>query len=155
MTCCSTGCPDGPSTFTETGFDVLDADYEATVRAVLTDEIGGGAGSNFVIHRSLTGRVAEHPAAAVLGALGRLLRGERRAYWTFAVHTPAGSFVGASPERHVSLEAGVVTMNPISGTLRYPAGGWRSDAERLDAGCWRSSPTPRSATSWPWWWTRN
>jgi phenazine biosynthesis protein phzE len=125
--------PGDPPGFVETGYDVPDAEYEASVRAVLADEIARGAGSNFVIHRALTGRVAAPPARAALAALRRLLLGERRAYWTFAVHTPHRTFVGATPERHVSVDAGVVRMNPISGTLRYPPGGYADDAERRDA----------------------
>ena len=31
--------------------------------------------------------------------------------------------MGASPEAHVSARDGLVTMNPISGTFRHPAGG--------------------------------
>jgi 2-amino-4-deoxychorismate synthase len=124
--------PDGPRSFVETGYDVPDADYERSVRDVLDREIATGAGSNFVIHRSLTGRFddpAESPARAGLGALKRLLVGERQAYWTFIVHTPDTTFVGATPERHVSLDAGIARMNPISGTLRYPAAGWAGPDE--------------------------
>jgi len=125
--------PDGPQSFTETGYDVPDEEYERIVRAVLDEEIAAGAGSNFVIHRSLTGQLDGPPAAAALGALRRLLLRERQTYWTFVVHTPDRTFVGATPERHVSLDAGVVRMNPISGTLRYPAGGWGSTAEHREA----------------------
>jgi phenazine biosynthesis protein phzE len=128
--------PDGPQSFTETGYDVPDAEYERIVRAVLDDEIAAGAGSNFVIHRCLTGQfdsVAEPAARAALGVLKRLLLGERRAYWTFAVHTPQSTFVGATPERHVSLDAGIARMNPISGTLRYPASGWADPQAHRDA----------------------
>jgi phenazine biosynthesis protein phzE len=128
--------PEGPQSFTETGYDVPDDEYERTVRAVLEDEIAAGAGSNFVIHRCLTGRidpVSEPPARAALGALKRLLLSEHRAYWTFVVHTPERTFVGATPERHVSLDAGIARMNPISGTLRYPPNGWASGSERRDA----------------------
>jgi phenazine biosynthesis protein phzE len=125
--------PAAPAGFVETGYDVPDAEYEATVRAVIADEIARGEGSNFVIHRALTGRVTAPPARAALATLRRLLLGEVRAYWTFAVHTPHRTFVGATPERHVSVDAGVVRMNPISGTLRYPAGGWAGDDERRDA----------------------
>jgi phenazine biosynthesis protein phzE len=123
--------PDGPQTFTETGYDVPDIEYEQIVRTVLDDEIAAGAGSNFVLHRCLTGRldpVTEPPARAALGVLKRLLLGERRAYWTFVVHTPMSTFVGATPERHVSLDAGIARMNPISGTLRYPVSGYADRA---------------------------
>ena len=123
--------PDGPQTFVDTGYDVPDAEYEQIVRSVLDHEIAAGAGSNFVLHRCLTGRLdpeVEPPARAALGALKRLLLGERRAYWTFVVHTPTTTLVGATPERHVSLDAGIARMNPISGTLRYPAAGFPDHA---------------------------
>jgi phenazine biosynthesis protein phzE len=58
-----------------------------------------------------------------LALWGRLLRGEPGAYWTFLIHTGERTFIGASPERHVSLDDGVAVMNPISGTYRYPDGG--------------------------------
>ena len=125
--------PDAPAGFTETGYDVPDAEYEASVRAVLDDEIARGEGSNFVIHRALTGRVDVPPAQAALRTLRRLLLGETSAYWTFAVHTPQRTFVGATPERHVSVDAGVARMNPISGTLRHPAGGYAGPPEKRDA----------------------
>jgi phenazine biosynthesis protein phzE len=125
--------PDGPESFTETGYDVPDADYRQIVERVLAEEIAEGAGSNFVIHRCLTGRVDEPPAQAALGVLKRLLLTERRAYWTFVVHTPESTFVGATPERHVSVDSQVVRMNPISGTLRYPASGYADRDEHRKA----------------------
>jgi phenazine biosynthesis protein phzE len=126
--------PDTPIELTECAFDVDDAEYGRTVEAVLRDEIGRGEGANFVIHRVFTASVRcqsdpHHPArqcepvAAGLAALRRLLVDERGAYWTFLVHTGERVFVGATPERHVSVEDGLVMMNPISGTYRHPAGG--------------------------------
>ena len=50
--------------------------------------------------------------------LRRLLEKERGAYWTFAVWTGERFLVGASPERHVSVQGDDVRMNPISGTFR-------------------------------------
>jgi 2-amino-4-deoxychorismate synthase len=119
--------------FTETGYDVADDVYARSVTAVLDGEIATGEGSNFVIHRAITGRVELPPARAALGALSRLLRQERQAYWTFAVHTPEHTFVGATPERHVALDAGIARMNPISGTLRHPAGGYADREQAVDA----------------------
>ena len=104
-------------------FDVPDEDYARTVEAVLRDEIGRGEGSNFVIHRVYEADVDGDPLALALAAFGRLLRDERGAYWTFLVHTGTLTFVGATPERHVSVDDGLVMMNPISGTYRHPASG--------------------------------
>jgi len=103
-------------------FDVSDEEYAATVSRVLSDEIGRGEGANFVIHRAFTARLDGDPVAAALAAFARLLRDERGAYWTFVVSTGARVLVGASPERHVSVEGGIVMMNPISGTHRHDSG---------------------------------
>ncbi|MEO3743126.1 chorismate-binding protein [Plantactinospora sp. B5E13] len=104
------------------GFDISDPEYAEIVGRVLRDEIGRGEGANFVIHRTYRGRLAGPPLPAALAALRRLLTDERGAYWTFLVHTGGRTLVGASPERHVSVEDGLVMMNPISGTFRHPDG---------------------------------
>lgn len=105
------------------GFDIDDETYADIVRRVLDEEIGTGAGSNFVVHRCFTGRVTGRPVTAALAVFRQLLLHELGAYWTFVVHTGTRTFVGASPERHVSLSGGTATMNPISGTYRYPESG--------------------------------
>lgn len=102
------------------GFDISDAEYAATVERVLAEEIGRGEGANFVIHRTYRAAVAGPPLAAALAVLRRLLIDERGAYWTFLVHTGGRILVGATPERHVSVEDGLAMMNPISGTFRHP-----------------------------------
>ncbi|WP_018637010.1 anthranilate synthase family protein [Parafrankia elaeagni] len=104
-------------------FDPGDEQYARTVEAVLRDEIGRGEGSNFVIHRTYTASIAGPPVTAALAVLRRLLTGERGTYWTFVVHTGTRLLVGATPERHVSVEGGLVMMNPISGTHRLPPTG--------------------------------
>ncbi|MGH3852326.1 MAG: anthranilate synthase family protein [Pseudonocardiaceae bacterium] len=104
-------------------FDVDDDRYADTVRAVIAAEIGGGAGSNFVIKRSLRAHLSGSPLRGALALFRGLLAGELGAYWTFLVHTGQRTFVGATPERQVSATAGEVVMNPISGTYRYPATG--------------------------------
>jgi phenazine biosynthesis protein phzE len=124
--------PDRPVEVAGGAFDIDDDEYGRMVEAVLRDEIGRGEGANFVIHRTFTGSVAggrvsgaggnSRPVAAGLAALRRLLVGERGAYWTFLAHLGT-TFVGATPERHVSVEDGLVMMNPISGTYRHPAAG--------------------------------
>src|SRR3989440_4259000 len=116
--------PSAAPVLSDVDFDVPDAEYAETVRAVLRDEIGRGEGANFVIHRTYRGRVAGSPLDAARAVFGRLLRVERGAYWTFLVHTGDRTYVGATPERHVSVEDGVAMMNPISGTHRHPAGGF-------------------------------
>ncbi|MET9695851.1 anthranilate synthase family protein [Streptomyces sp. NPDC006529] len=106
------------------GFDVDDAQYAATVRRIVTDEIGAGAGSNFVIKRTYTAAIEDFvPRRTAPALFRRLLEREQGAYWTFALHTGGRTFVGATPERHLSLADGTAVMNPISGTYRYPATG--------------------------------
>jgi phenazine biosynthesis protein phzE len=122
--------PADPPALTGAAFDVPDEAYAQTVRDVLREEIGRGEGANFVIHRTYRARVGGDPLRAALAVFGRLLRGERGAYWTFCVHTGTRTYVGATPERHVSVEDGLAMMNPISGTYRHPAGG-RPDRDGL------------------------
>ncbi|MEU6073601.1 chorismate-binding protein [Micromonospora sp. NPDC047074] len=111
--------PDAPVRTADAGFDIGDDEYAATVGRVLAEEIGRGEGANFVIHRTMRATVQGPPLVAALAALRRLLLAERGAYWTFVVHTGTRVLVGASPERHVSVDDGLVMMNPISGTFRH------------------------------------
>lgn len=108
---------------TEAGFDIPDEEYAAIVRRVIADEIGRGEGANFVIRRDFTATVDGDAVTAGLTWFRALLEHERGAYWTFLIVTDGHVAVGASPEAHVSAKGGVVTMNPISGTFRHPAGG--------------------------------
>lgn len=117
--------PDLPTELRGAAFDVSDEDYRRTVQQVVDDDIGRGAGSNFVISRSLTGVIPDFTPAAALTLFRRLLARESGAYWTFVAYTGDRTFVGASPEGHVTLDRGSVAMNPISGTFRYPPGGPR------------------------------
>ncbi|MFF3855777.1 chorismate-binding protein [Micromonospora sp. NPDC002575] len=111
--------PDAPVATADAGFDIADAEYADTVARVLAEEIGRGEGANFVVHRTMRATVQGSPLRAALAALRRLLLRERGAYWTFVVHTGTRILVGASPERHVSVDDGLVMMNPISGTFRH------------------------------------
>ncbi|MFJ2368485.1 chorismate-binding protein [Microbacterium sp. NPDC087665] len=105
------------------GFDIDDEEYAAIVEKVIADEIGRGEGANFVIRRDFTAKIDVDDRTAALTWFRALLTHERGAYWTFAVFTPGHIAVGASPEAHVVARDGIVTMNPISGTFRHPAGG--------------------------------
>lgn len=113
---------DVPFELVDAGFDVDDDAYGEIVRKVLAEEIGQGAGANFVIKRTYTATIPDYTPATALAVFRRLLLAERGAYWTFLVHTGDRTFVGATPERHVSVDDGIAMMNPISGTYRHPGG---------------------------------
>ncbi|MGV9566854.1 anthranilate synthase family protein [Streptomyces sp. NPDC003480] len=115
--------PSLPTSLTGGRFDPDDATYASVVRQVIADEIGTGEGANFVIKRSFTADITGYTPAAALSFFRRLLERETGAYWTFLIHTGERTFVGATPERHISLHDGNAVMNPISGTYRYPADG--------------------------------
>ncbi|HEU0286864.1 MAG TPA: chorismate-binding protein, partial [Nocardioidaceae bacterium] len=111
--------PDRSVTYADRGgFEIDDADYGKLVDAIIRDEIGNGEGANLVIGRRWTAQLADWGHAGALSVLRRLLERERGAYWTFCVFTGDRYLIGASPERHVSVDAGNVRMNPISGTFR-------------------------------------
>jgi phenazine biosynthesis protein phzE len=111
--------PTGRVQVNDGAFDVDDDTYARQVKAILDEEIANGEGSNFVLRRTFVG-YCEDTTATAFAAFRNLLVQERNAYWTFLIHTGDAIMVGATPERHVSLESGVCTMNPISGTLRRP-----------------------------------
>lgn len=100
------------------GFETSDDDYAAMVDDVIDSEIGDGEGANLVVARQYRARVADWGHRAAWSVLRRLLERERGAYWTFCIFTGDRFLIGASPERHVSVDAGQVRMNPISGTFR-------------------------------------
>jgi phenazine biosynthesis protein phzE len=100
------------------GFDTTDEEYGVVVEAIIRDEIGNGEGANLVVGRHYRAQVEDWGPAKALTVFGRLLERERGAYWTYCFFTGDRYLVGASPERHVSVQAGDVRMNPISGTFR-------------------------------------
>ncbi len=116
------------ATVGERGFDIDDDVYAAMVATILREEIGKGEGANLVIGRSYRATLARWDLRHALSVFRRLLADERGAYWTFLVFTGERYLVGASPERHISVDAEAVRMNPISGTFRV--GGGDDAAER-------------------------
>ncbi|GAB3161098.1 phenazine-specific anthranilate synthase component I [Myceligenerans halotolerans] len=117
------------------GFDIPDDEYAETVRRVIDEEIGQGAGANFVVMRRFEAHTDAAPVPALASWFRALLTHEIGSYWTFAVHAPAPgvsspgpaaetlSLAGATPERHLTVHDGVARMNPISGTYRHPVTG--------------------------------
>ena len=119
--------PDEPVEFTDRGgFETSDEEYAGTVGRIISDEIGNGEGANLVVGRHYRARLAdwglETGTDKALTVLRRLLEQERGAYWSYCFWTGDRFLIGASPERHVSVHAGDVRMNPISGTFRVSTG---------------------------------
>jgi phenazine biosynthesis protein phzE len=115
--------PDEPVDFTDRGgFETDDDAYAEMVERIIADEIGNGEGANLVVGRHYRAQLedwdSETGPAKALTVLRRLLENERGAYWTYCFWTGDRFLIGASPERHVSVHAGAVRMNPISGTFR-------------------------------------
>ncbi|OLF09588.1 anthranilate synthase family protein [Actinophytocola xanthii] len=115
--------PDIPVSVRDGRFDLDDDAYAEVVRRVLAEEIGRGEGANFVIRREFLATLDDYSVATALSVFRRLLAVEPGAYWIFCVHLGSRTFLGATPERHVSLAAGELVMNPVSGTYRYPPSG--------------------------------
>jgi phenazine biosynthesis protein phzE len=115
--------PDLPAAVNGGRFEPDDDEYAALVRRVIDEEIGTGEGANFVIKRSFTAEIGDWSPKLALSFFRRLLEREQGAYWTFVIHAGGRTLVGASPERHITLDDGLAVMNPISGTYRYPASG--------------------------------
>ncbi|MFD7732304.1 anthranilate synthase family protein [Kitasatospora phosalacinea] len=115
--------PDTGLTADEPTVDLDDEEYARTVRRVVEDEIGTGTGANFVLRRTFRTQIENYHPRSALTLFRRLLEREQNAYWTYIVHTGDRTLVGATPERHVSVEGGRAVMNPISGTYRYPESG--------------------------------
>ncbi|PZT74832.1 MULTISPECIES: anthranilate synthase family protein [unclassified Streptomyces] len=116
--------PDHPVSLSDGGgFDLDDASYAETARRIIRDEIGTGAGANFVLRRSFVADISDYSVASALRFFSRLLEQESGTYWSFIVHTGERTLVGASPERHISVAGGRAVMNPISGTYRFPSAG--------------------------------
>ncbi|MGC0367643.1 phenazine biosynthesis protein phzE [Rhodococcus sp. 27YEA15] len=107
-------------------FEPDDDRYSSIVSRIIVDEIGNGAGANFVIRRDFRAQL-DDALVSGLEIFRRLLQDESGSYWTFFVHTPSVTLVGATPERHVGYDGTSAIMNPISGTYRHPVEGPNGD----------------------------
>jgi len=93
-------------------------EYEEIVRAIVEDEIGQGEGANFLICRRCSGRIKSFSPLAALKVFSKLLAADYGSYWKYLLFDGERFLLGSTPERHLSVKAGRVTMNPISGTFR-------------------------------------
>jgi len=99
-------------------FDKDDATYAAEQGKIITEEIGNGEGSSFVVPRRAEGLIVDFDRRKALSIFRALLESEFGSYMTFAFCDGERYLIGASPERHLSVRHGEVRMNPISGTFR-------------------------------------
>lgn len=99
------------------------SDQHAEVdRQVIHDKIGRGEGANFNIANTGRGTIVEMNRAKALSIYRSLLLSEYGSYMTFIFFDGEKYLIGASPEKHLSVQQKEVTMNPISGTLRKKLG---------------------------------
>eukprot|EP00668_Euglena_longa_P011883 GGOE01014303.1.p1 GENE.GGOE01014303.1~~GGOE01014303.1.p1 ORF type:complete len:673 (-),score=225.29 GGOE01014303.1:250-2226(-) len=100
-------------------FDTTREEYTSVVETVKYQMISCGEGSSFVTPRKCSGRISNFDKSKALTIFRRLLTNEYGCYWKFLFYDGAGMyFIGASPERHLTVRHGKVEMNPISGTYR-------------------------------------
>ncbi|MEQ9744077.1 anthranilate synthase family protein [Pectobacterium actinidiae] len=104
-------------------FTPSDEEYARTVAEVIQNEIGTGQGANFVIRRAYNATLTDYSSEMGLTIFKNLLLQENGAYWTFFIQCRDMTLIGASPERHITLDEQRVSMTPISGTYRYPPTG--------------------------------
>jgi len=99
-------------------FDMTPEEYAKVIRSIIRDEIGQGEGANFVVANTGRGIIIEMNRAKALSIYRSLLLSEHGSYMTFIFFDGEKYLIGASPERHLTVQNREVTMNPISGTLR-------------------------------------
>jgi phenazine biosynthesis protein phzE len=104
----------------ENGFqhEVTEEQYAEIIREIIGQEIGNGEGANFVVPRNGCGRIKNFSVGQGLSLFKFLLQHDFGTYWKFLFYDRSLCFIGSTPERHLLVEDGCVTMNPISGTFR-------------------------------------
>jgi phenazine biosynthesis protein phzE len=102
-------------------YNYSEAEYAQLVETIIKQEIGQGAGANFVIERQGQGQIADFEAQKALAIFHNLLKRESGSHWTFFFADKTRFLIGASPESHISVQNGRVKMHPISGTFRKGA----------------------------------
>ena len=128
---------DEPFRLSAVRFEPDDTEYESLVADVIHREIGGGSGSNFVIHRCLRAQAdtsrKDWLDEGARKAFSYLLSRDPNAYWRFWICLPELTLIGSSPELHLGYESGRVRMTPMSGTLRLgPSTGRLAVREFID-----------------------
>lgn len=109
--------------------NMTDDEYREVVRNIKEHEIFCGEGSNFLLSRKFFGQIGNYEQKQLLDLYVRLINNEFESYWTFIFYDGERAFLGASPERHLTMDAERTSMNPICGTL--PKRDGRTFPERL------------------------
>jgi phenazine biosynthesis protein phzE len=99
-------------------YDTAERQYADIIKKIIKDEIGNGEGANFVIPRTGTAKIKNMTTDIALSIFKNILQNEIGSYWSFIFYTGSQYFIGATPERHLTIEGNKVAMNPISGTFR-------------------------------------
>jgi 2-amino-4-deoxychorismate synthase len=94
-----------------------DEGYVRLVQRVISEEIQQGEGSNFLISREARTKLEGPVPVLAEQMFWRLVRMEPNAYMTFCFSDGDTYWIGASPERNVTIRDRTITMNPICGTL--------------------------------------
>lgn len=92
-------------------------DFEERVASIVNDVIGGGEGSSFLFSRKTFLDISDFGPDVAMAVFIRLIETELGFYLAFLFFDGERYFVGASPERHLTIVDGRATMNPICGTL--------------------------------------
>ncbi len=101
----------------ELTFNFPDPEYEEIVKQVIENEIKNGEGSNFLLSRKTQGTLEPAGIKPALVILKRFIQNEFGSYMNFCFFDGERCFIGASPERHLSISKGIAYLNPICGTM--------------------------------------
>ena len=102
-----------------------DAEFETLVQRVIDEAIFRGEGSNFLISRKSFGQLEGFGDATARTIFRRLMENESGSYLTFLFFDGERYFIGASPERHLTIRGTEIVMNPVCGTLLKKREGFR------------------------------
>jgi len=108
---------ESPIRFSRPVYTPDDGVYSQIVRDVVRQEIQAGEGSNFVISREARTKITNFGPQIAEQIFWRLVRLEPNAYLTFSFCDGTTHWIGASPERNVTIRGRTIVMNPICGTL--------------------------------------
>ncbi len=97
-------------------------EYAAIVRRIIEEQINHGNICNCVISMQASSIIKNMSHQQALSIFRKILSNEFGAYMTFFFFDGKDYFIGASPEKQITVDHGEVRMNPISGTFRKEDG---------------------------------